>query len=174
MFMAGEVVERGYKYFASDEEPLYDFRHNPIHDYESIWRVGLWILTSNSSAGFFRNREHEEFHQEVFLGSPRARNSVFLEKTFRLELIKTLPKEFHSPVASLEKLRLSLLKAYHLSERDREMFDSAPFQDEQLPKTFETHLSAILGGLSDIVFDGFNEKGLPAKLTVDPTRIIPA
>lgn len=154
-----------YQHFSNGAEArLYDFRVNHVHDWESAWWVGNWILSHNSPAGHARSPEQQSYHQRAFHGPrntlPLCRITILTAATqFEGELMNVLPVQFRNLVVFLATLRQELVDAYTLAEADRSQFNEQPFADDQLPQSFVTQLSALLQAAPDLKFHGFSDDG---------------
>lgn len=166
--MASEVACMRYMHFGwngldakgvdQSGQRFYKFRFNPLHDYESIFWIALWILTQNSPAGSPRSSEHRRYHESVFPGDHLGRGFLLSSSImFEATLGQDLPEPFRNLVVRLGELRQTLLNAYIVLERSRSEFNERAFADDELPLSFERSLSNITIAAPDLTFHGFED-----------------
>ena len=131
--MAVEVENSGYRYY-----PDSHFSHNPLHDLESLWWIGVWFLLCHYEPNNIRDvavKEHSElikaFGQTLFNNGadPSSRRDALIKSTI---LGKSDPTSFSKPVqylvVALSKFRAQLVGYYQeyvpMEPQDRSFFTS--------------------------------------------------
>jgi hypothetical protein len=175
-FMAYEVSAMGYFWYSAtgstEDEPIggdysallpsqdgvqYEFRFNPIHDFESLWWMYTWFLTRNSPAGLPRNEGQESWHHVLFV-LQRSRWDILSADQEFSRLMATLPDEFHVAKNGFSTFRRYLSKAYKLAESSSQSFDSSPFGDSQLPFSVVKMLKDVSEQSPELPFQRSSQK----------------
>jgi hypothetical protein len=164
--MAWEISRKSYRFFGTDSddsfdhmEPTYPFKHNPIHDLESLWWIAIWILTAKAPFGSTYNKDQNAWHWSIFY-SQVERHSILTYKAPFLHFIKTLPLPFREVGFRLASLRSSLVNSYQTAERSYEVLDDRPFADSELPKTFVERLAEVVQTCPDVKLDSLQKSPL--------------
>ena len=110
----------------SEDMPFY---YNPLHDMESIWWIGSWILfchrdKSIQSDADLQAAQHQI--QDVQLLFPRTLKSFdrfdkFSKKKKFQDGFHSLPKSFLTHAKQLEKVRVTLIRRYAEAEAGTEL-----------------------------------------------------
>ena len=85
--------------------------HNPLHDYESIWRIAVWFLFTSKLEGVDEN-DMRQAHSTVFQDRP----IIFAFGKFR-NTRRLLPEILHPIWWALELMRRKLIRAYLAFEK---------------------------------------------------------
>ena len=109
------------------------FRYNPLHDMESIWWIGSWILFCHRDKPIQSDMDLQAAQhqmQDVQLLFPRTLKSFsrfdkFSGPTDFQDGFNSLPTSFLKHAKQLEKVRVALLMCYAAAEADTKLNEAA-------------------------------------------------
>ena len=117
--MAVEVENSAYLYYLNSE-----FSHNPLHDLESLWWVGVWFLLCHYTIGSFldaavqkhieafKKVSHTLFTDGANYHSPLIRSTILIDSAPR-----RFPTTVQHFVALLDEFRAQLVTYYEITRQ---------------------------------------------------------
>lgn len=130
----------------------YDFRYNPLHDYESLWWIGLWLLTSNAPHGSRRSPAQTYVHNDLFEDKDEDERKG-LVAGLRPDVWHAIPDALDAASDVMQSLRAELFSAFSAASASFAEFDPESFRDDRIPRLFVEELSRVMKG-PDVMFDG--------------------
>ncbi|KAG9028446.1 hypothetical protein FRB95_006478, partial [Tulasnella sp. JGI-2019a] len=154
-FMAIEVANGGYLFHPvlSDGQSPQPFRHNPLHDLESVWWVATWSMVSHSpEAGGYSVTKHRDQYTSMFPKIYDATSRelfIVLKRHFLRAVSDGFPPVFKNALKELEAMRELLLQWYDVAyqpfelqqKADTRVFDRAYDQVVEFIKSAWAHLA---------------------------------
>jgi hypothetical protein len=116
-----------------DDSEDMPFHYNPLHDMESIWWIGSWILFCHRDKSIQSDADLQAAQrqmQDVQLLFPRTLKSFsrfdkFSKKKKFQDGFHSLPISFLTHAKQLEKVRVALIRCYAKAEADTELNEAA-------------------------------------------------
>ncbi|EGO04175.1 hypothetical protein SERLA73DRAFT_67889 [Serpula lacrymans var. lacrymans S7.3] len=139
-FMAVEVEAQRYNFKPSLADPLADaptsrsaFRYNPLHDLESMWWIGVWMIFNHRDIEEMEDNIKEQIQQTQILfpevlGGSTGRGLVLKTEDWLVECLWCLPRSFRGPVVCLSTIRKILVDHYNAAEAVHGKINPAAFK----------------------------------------------